>query len=162
LGSIYERYLGSIIRLTAKQVRIEEKPEVRKAGGVYYTPEYVVDYIVKETLGKVIEGKTPKQIEKIHILDASCGSGSFLIGAFQCLIDYHIRYLSDHPKEASANPLFPDVTKSENGEPHLSVIRKAQILRNNLFGVDIDPQAVEITMMSLYLKALEGDKSQLP
>jgi len=42
------------------------------------------------------------------------------------------------------------------------VYRKARILRNNLFGVDIDPQAVEITMMSLYLKALEGEQSQLP
>jgi Eco57I restriction-modification methylase len=54
------------------------------------------------------------------------------------------------------------LVKDETGEPRLSVIRKARILRNNLFGVDIDPQAVEITMMSLYLKALEGEKSQLP
>jgi len=58
--------------------------------------------------------------------------------------------------------LLPDITKDPNGEPGLSVIRKAQILKNNLFGVDIDPQAVEITMMSLYLKALEGERSQLP
>ena len=162
LGSIYERYLGKTIRPTAKQVRVEEKPEVRKAGGVYYTPKYIVDYIVKNTVGKLIEGKTPKQIEKIRILDPACGSGSFLIGAFQCLIDYHARYLSEHPKEAQAHALFPDITKDPNGEPRLSVIRKAQILKNNLFGVDIDPQAVEITMMSLYLKALEGERSQLP
>jgi type I restriction-modification system DNA methylase subunit len=162
LGSIYERYLGKTIRVTPKQVRVDEKPEVRKAGGVYYTPKYIVDYIVKNTVGKIIEGKTPKQIEKIRILDPACGSGSFLIGAFQCLIDYHARYLNEHPKEAQAHALFPDITKDPNGEPRLSVIRKAQILKNNLFGVDIDPQAVEITMMSLYLKALEGERSQLP
>jgi type I restriction-modification system DNA methylase subunit len=162
LGSIYERYLGKTIRPTAKQVRIEEKPEVRKAGGVYYTPKYIVDYIVKNTVGKLIEDKTPKQIEKIRILDPACGSGSFLIGAFQCLIDYHVRYLTEHPKETQIGQLFPDVMKDKNGEPRLSVIRKAQILKNNLFGVDIDPQAVEITMMSLYLKALEGERSQLP
>jgi hypothetical protein len=162
LGSIYERYLGSTIRVTAKRVFVEEKPEVRKAGGVYYTPEYIVNYIVQNTVGKVIEGKTPKQIEKTRILDPACGSGSFLIGAFQCLIDYHVRYLSEHPKEAEVHPLFPDVLRGDNGQPRLSVIRKARILRNNLFGVDIDPQAVEITMMSLYLKALEGEKSQLP
>ena len=162
LGSIYERYLGKTIRVTPKQVRVEERPEVRKAGGVYYTPKYIVDYIVKNTVGKLIEGKTPKQIEKIRILDPACGSGSFLIGAFQCLIDYHARYLSEHPKEARVDTLLPDVTKDPNGEPRLSVIRKAQILKNNLFGVDIDPQAVEITMMSLYLKALEGERSQLP
>lgn len=162
LGSIYERYLGNTIRTTAQQVKIEEKPEVRKAGGVYYTPQYIVEYIVKNTVGKLIEGKTPRQIEKIRILDPACGSGSFLIGAFQYLIDYYVRYLSDHPKEAHVHPLYPDILRDENGDPRLSVVRKAQILRNNLYGVDIDPQAVEITMMSLYLKALEGEKSQLP
>jgi type I restriction-modification system DNA methylase subunit len=162
LGSIYERYLGKTIRPTAKTVRVEEKPEVRKAGGVYYTPKYIVDYIVKNTVGKVIEGKTPKQIEKIRILDPACGSGSFLIGAFQYLIDYHVRYLTAHPKEAHIHPLFPDLIPDGNGGHRLSVRLKAKILRHNLFGVDIDPQAVEITMMSLYLKALEGEKSQLP
>ena len=162
LGSIYERYLGKTIRPTAKTVRVEEKPEVRKAGGVYYTPKYIVDYIVKNTVGRIIEGKTPKQIEKIRILDPACGSGSFLIGAFQCLIDYHIRWYLEHPKEARVHPMFPDLIKGENGEPRLSVTRKARILRSNLYGLDIDPQAVEITMMSLYLKTLEGEKSLLP
>jgi len=162
LGSIYERYLGKTIRPTAKTVRVEEKPEVRKAGGVYYTPKYIVDYIVKNTVGKVIEGKTPKQIGKIRILDPACGSGSFLIGAFQYLIDYHVRYLTAHPKEAHIHPLFPDLIPDGNGGHRLSVRLKARILRHNLYGVDIDPQAVEITMMSLYLKALEGEKSQLP
>lgn len=162
LGSIYERYLGKTIRPTAKTVRVEEKPEVGKAGGVYYTPKYIVDYIVKNTVGKVVEGKTPKQIEKIRILDPACGSGSFLIGAFQYLIDYHVRYLTAHPKEAHIHPLFPDLIPDGNGGHRLSVRLKAKILRNNLYGVDIDPQAVEITMMSLYLKALEGEKSQLP
>jgi type I restriction-modification system DNA methylase subunit len=162
LGSIYERYLGKTIRPTAKTVRVEEKPEVRKAGGVYYTPKYIVDYIVKNTVGKVIEGKSPKQIEKIRILDPACGSGSFLIGAFQYLIDHHVRYLTEHPKEAHIHPLFPDLIRDGNGGHRLSVRLKAKILRHNLYGVDIDPQAVEITMMSLYLKALEGEKSQLP
>jgi type I restriction-modification system DNA methylase subunit len=162
LGSIYERYLGKTIRPTSKQVRVEDKPEVRKAGGVYYTPKYIVDYIVKNTVGKIIEGKTPKQIEKIHILDPACGSGSFLIGAFQYLIDYHVRYLVAHPEEVQTQGLFPDLIKDENGGLRLSVVRKADVLKNNLFGVDIDPQAVEITMMSLYLKAIEGERSQLP
>jgi type I restriction-modification system DNA methylase subunit len=162
LGSIYERYLGKTIRPTAKTVRVEEKPEVRKAGGVYYTPQYIVDYIVKNTVGKVIGGKTPRQIEKVRILDPACGSGSFLIGAFQYLIDYHVRYLTEHPKEAHVHPLFPDLIPDGSGGHRLSVRMKAKILRNNLFGVDIDPQAVEITMMSLYLKALEGEGSLLP
>jgi len=162
LGSIYERYLGNTIRLTPKQVKVDKKPEVRKAGGVYYTPKYIVDYIVKSTVGKVIEGKAPKQIEKIRILDPACGSGSFLIGAFQYLIDHYVRYLTAHPEEARVHPLYPDLMPDGNGGHRLSVGLKAKILRRNLCGVDIDPQAVEITMMSLYLKALEGEKSQLP
>jgi type I restriction-modification system DNA methylase subunit len=167
LGSIYERYLGNTIRLTPKQVRVEEKPEVRKAGGVYYTPKYIVDYIVKNTVGKIIEGKSPKQIEKIRILDPACGSGSFLIGAFQYLIDYHTQWYLEHPEQEvrHAHPsldFMREVRTDPDGSKRLSVYRKAKILRNNLFGVDIDPQAVEITMMSLYLKALEGEQSQLP
>jgi type I restriction-modification system DNA methylase subunit len=167
LGSIYERYLGNTIRLTPKQVRVEEKPEVRKAGGVYYTPKYIVDYIVKNTVGKIIEGKSPKQIEKIRILDPACGSGSFLIGAFQYLIDYHTQWYLEHPEQEvrHAHPsldFMREVRTESDGSKRLSVYRKAKILRNNLFGVDIDPQAVEITMMSLYLKALEGEQSQLP
>jgi type I restriction-modification system DNA methylase subunit len=167
LGSIYERYLGNTIRLTPKQVRVEEKPEVRKAGGVYYTPKYIVDYIVKNTVGKIIEGKSPKQIEKIRILDPACGSGSFLIGAFQYLIDYHTQWYMEHPEQEvrHAHPsldFMREVRTDPDGSKRLSVYRKAKILRNNLFGVDIDPQAVEITMMSLYLKALEGEQSQLP
>jgi hypothetical protein len=121
----------------------------------------VVDYIVKQTLAPLIEGKTPKQIEKIRILDPSCGSGSFLIGAFKYLIDHHVHYLTEHPNEGRFHPLFPDLISDDKGT-RLSLPLKAKILRNNLFGVDIDPQAVEITMMSLYLKALEGEKSLLP
>jgi hypothetical protein len=160
LGSIYERYLGNTIRVTPQRVKVEEKPEVKKAGGVYYTPKYIVDYIVKNTVSKIIEGKTPKQIEKIKILDPACGSGSFLLGAYQYLIDYHINYYRQHPKDRVTleHPYF----KRDVLEEGLTIHEKARILRNNIFGVDIDPQAVEITMMSLYLKALEGERGILP
>ena len=60
LGQVYEKFLGKVIRLTAgHQAKIEEKPEVRKAGGVYYTPAYIVDYIVKNTVGRLVEDKKP-------------------------------------------------------------------------------------------------------
>jgi len=158
LGSIYERYLGKTIRVTPKRVKIKERPEVRKAGGVYYTPQYIVDYIVKNTVAKTIKGKTPKRIKKIKILDPACGSGSFLLTAFQTLIDYHLDYYEKHPEESGQGTLFPDVIVDYDGTKRLSIEKKAQILRNNIYGVDIDPQAVEIAMMSLYLKCLEGEK----
>jgi len=159
LGSIYERYLGKTIRATPKRVRIEEKPEVRKAGGIYYTPQYIVDYIVKNTVYQKLKGKTPKQIEKIKILDPACGSGSFLIAAYQTIIDYYLQYYEKHPEESEQGKLFPDIVADFNGTKRLSIEKKAQILRNNIFGVDIDPQAVEIAMMSLYLKCLDGEKN---
>lgn len=81
LGNVYEQFLGKVIRLTAgHRAVVEEKPEVKKAGGVYYTPVYIVDYIVKNTIGKLCEGKTPRKVSKLRILDPACGSGSFLIG----------------------------------------------------------------------------------
>jgi hypothetical protein len=87
LGQAYEQFLGKVIRLTAgHRAVVEDKPEVKEAGGVYYTPTY----IVKNTVGRLLEGKTPKQAADLRILDPACGSGSFLIGAYQHLLD---RYL---------------------------------------------------------------------
>lgn len=153
LGSAYEQFLGKVIRITpAHHAKIEEKPEVRKAGGVYYTPQYIVDYIVKNTVGKLIEGKTPKEISKIKILDPACGSGSFLIGAFQYLLDYHKDCYSENRKPSKGgkdNPLTPD--------GHLTTAEKKRILINNIFGVDLDVNAVEVTKLSLLIKCLEGE-----
>ena len=93
LGSAYEQFLGKQIKLTAgHRAIIEEKPEVRKAGGVYYTPQYIVEYIVENTVGKLCEVKHPKRIAKLKIVDPACGSGSFLIGAYQYLLNWHMKY----------------------------------------------------------------------
>jgi len=168
LGSIYERYLGKTIRVTATRAVVEDKPEVRKAGGVYYTPKYIVDYIVEQTVGKLIEGKSPAQIAKLKILDPACGSGSFLIGAYQKLLDYHAAYYAQRASRRGGGGGAPShqarllqESRAEYGDVKLSLTEKATILRNNIFGVDIDPQAVEITMMSLYIKMLEGERGAM-
>jgi type I restriction-modification system DNA methylase subunit len=153
LGSAYEQFLGKQIKIDkAHRAHIEEKPEVRKAGGVYYTPQYVVEYIVQNTVGKLIDGKTPKEINKIKIVDPACGSGSFLIGAYQYLLDWHKNYYSDNGKPSKGkkdNPLTP--------EGNLTTGEKKRILLNNIFGVDIDVNAVEVTKLSLLLKCMEGE-----
>ena len=81
LGQVYEQFLGKVILLTpSHHVQVEEKPEVRKAGGVYYTPTFIVDYIVRNTLSKLLEGKKPGvrgSASKIKIVDPACGSGHF-------------------------------------------------------------------------------------
>jgi type I restriction-modification system DNA methylase subunit/predicted type IV restriction endonuclease/small nuclear ribonucleoprotein (snRNP)-like protein len=151
LGSVYERFLGKTIRLTpAHYAKIEEKPEVRKAGGVYYTPKYIVDYIVENTIGNLLKGKAPKQVSSLKICDPACGSGSFLIGAYQYLLDWHLDfYLKNAVNKKKENPLTPD--------NKLTTAEKRRILINNIYGVDIDVQAVEVTKLNLLLKAMEGE-----
>jgi len=90
LGHVYEQFLGKVIRLTeGHQAKVEFKPEVKKAGGVFYTPQYIVEYIVAHTVGELTKDKTPRDVAKLRVLDPACGSGSFLIGAFQFLLDWH-------------------------------------------------------------------------
>ncbi len=157
LGTIYERFLGRVVHATEKQVRIEDKPEVRKAGGVYYTPQYIVDYIVQNTVGELLaKCKTPAEAAKLRILDPACGSGSFLLGAYAALIRWHQAYYSD--KEQLTKRDREAAYYDSDGSVRLTAKLKRQILLNNLFGVDIDAQAVEVTRFSLSLKALEDTR----
>jgi hypothetical protein len=154
LGHVYEQFLGKVIRLTeGHRAKVEEKPEVRKAGGVYYTPTYIVDYIVKNTVGKLCEGKNSRQISSLRILDPACGSGSFLLGAYQYLLDYH----RDRYQKDGARKHTQEIYQGYGGQWYLTTREKKRILLNNIFGVDIDSQAVEVTKLSLLLKVMEGE-----
>ena len=151
LGNIYEQFLGKVIRLTdAHQAKVEDKPEVKKAGGVYYTPQYIVEYIVENTIGELLKGKTPNQVAKLRFVDPACGSGSFLLGAYQKLINWHVEYYSNLEK-----PPKDVIYTGKDGIPRLTIQEKKRILLNNIYGVDIDSQAVEVTKLSLLLKVLE-------
>ena len=158
LGQVYEQFLGKVIRLTAgHHAKVEDKPEVKKAGGVYYTPRYIVQYIVEQTVGKLlgpVPGEsTPKEAAKLCILDPACGSGSFLLGAFQHLVDWHVNwYIEDGPEKHKK-----ELVSLPGGGYRLNISEKKRILVNNIFGVDIDPQAVEVTKLSLLLKVLEQE-----
>jgi len=160
LGNIYEQFLGKTIRLTAgHRAKVEEKPEVKKAGGVYYTPKYIVDYIVKHTVGETVAHKTPEQFAKIKICDPACGSGSFLIGAYQYLMDQHLGFYTEEKnlkKALKDQRIYP----LRENEYRLTIDEKHRILLNNIHGVDIDPQAVEVTKLSLLLKLLEGESQE--
>jgi len=172
LGSAYEQFLGKQIRLTpGHRAVIEEKPEVRKAGGVYYTPQYIVDYIVENTVGTLCKDKTPEQVAELNIVDPACGSGSFLLGAYQYLLNWHSIYYKPEFEKLSAiaqdskqhtEKQRNDAIKQRNKLPltpdgNLTTALKKQILLNNLYGVDIDTQAVEVTKLSLLLKCMEGE-----
>ncbi len=160
LGQVYEQFLGKVIRLTeGHHAVIEDKPEVKKAGGVYYTPTYIVDYIVKQTVGKLVEGKNPKQVAKLRILDPACGSGSFLINAYQFLLDWHHDWYLGHDPQSWTKGRNPVLVQTTAGWK-LTITERKRILLNNIYGVDIDPQAVEVTKLSLLLKVLEGESEQ--
>ncbi|MBN1576520.1 MAG: N-6 DNA methylase [Chitinispirillaceae bacterium] len=161
LGQVYEQFLGKVIRLTAgHQAKVEDKPEVKKAGGVFYTPTYIVDYIVKNTVGKLLENKTPKQAASLRILDPACGSGSFLIGAYRYLLDWHCDWYTDNNPEKRLAGKNPAIYQARAGEYRLTTPERKKILTNNIYGVDIDSQAVEVTKLSLLLKVLEGENEQ--
>lgn len=161
LGQVYEQFLGKVIRLTdGHRAKVEEKPEVRKAGGVYYTPKYIVDYIVKNTVGNLAEGKEPKEASKLRILDPACGSGSFLIQAYQYLLDWHRDWYANNEPEQHAKGKNAAIYRSPTGEWRLTTKERKRILLNNIYGVDIDSQAVEVTKLSLLLKVLEGESPQ--
>lgn len=161
LGQVYEKFLGKVIRLTpAHQARVEEKPEVRKAGGVYYTPTYIVDYIVKHTVGELVKDKTLAQVAALKILDPACGSGSFLLGAYQFLLNWHVDWYTQNSPEKYAKGSSAAVYPASGGGWRLTTAEKKRILLNNIHGVDIDPQAVEVTKLSLSLKVLEGESQQ--
>lgn len=145
LGFAYEQYLGKVFFLEDEKLKLDLKPELKKSGGVCYTPTFVVDYIVDSTFENLkikSAGETIKRISKTKFLDPSCGSGSFLIRLFSRLIQ------SAHtvPNKKSVKSTPPDLTQ------------KKKILEKCIFGVDIDNRAVEITKLSLILKLLEGEE----
>ncbi len=154
LGKAYEQFLGKVIVIDKKgRLSVTEKPEVKKAGGVFYTPKYIVESIVEDTVGKLLENKTPEAVAKLKILDPACGSGTFLLTAFEHLLNWHKAYFeinkSKLTKKAREDVLTPD------GE--LTTKFKGKILLNNIYGIDIDRNAVEVTKLSLLLKCLEGE-----
>ncbi|MEN6519475.1 MAG: DNA methyltransferase [Methanospirillum sp.] len=195
LGHVYEQFLGKVIRLTdGHKAKVEYKPEVKKAGGVFYTPDYIVDYIVRETVGRLVEAKAPEEVAAIRVLDPACGSGSFLLGAYQFLLNWHLDWYIANlvPKLAGRSETDPVVLallpkveaaarrgktelrpidfpiyragkrKDEKGKEagsdwRLTTAERKRILLNNIHGVDIDQQAVEVTKLSLLLKVLEEE-----
>jgi len=151
LGQVYEQYLGYVAREVkdkaekqralaglgygAVQVELEAKRQRRKERGIYYTPRWVVDYIARQTVGRYLEEHGYDDVMNVKILDPASGSGSFLIRAFDMLLDYHA---SIKGKSAS----------------ELDRYERWRILTGNIYGVDVDPQAVEIARLNLLLRAV--------
>jgi type I restriction-modification system DNA methylase subunit len=149
LGNIYEQYLGHLLKKSEKRAKLIENNAHRKEQGIYYTPTYIVDYIVRNTLGELLKNKKIDP-DQIRVLDPACGSGSFLIKAFDLLNEH---YAKNDKNYSQARFDF------KNGG---SFTTKARILENSIFGIDLDKQAVEIAQLNLLLKIAErGQKLPL-
>lgn len=190
LGNTYENYLGHELALENGTLQLRPNEQLRKSGGVYYTRPYVVDYIVKKTVGVALEriwGETEplirqgkyqegyrkfSDISDLKIMDPACGSGSFLIKAFHLISSYYERYnaLVESINDNLAREAQNKRKEGENKDAWVLESRKLsvlegyekEILRNNIFGVDLDPQAAEIASVNLVLQALRrGEKLPL-
>jgi predicted type IV restriction endonuclease/methylase of polypeptide subunit release factors len=157
LGQVYERFLGQVIRLTSGgRAVVEPKPEVRKAGGVYYTPTYIVEHIVERTLAPILSKLNPRSASQLRILDPASGSGSFLLVAYDHLLKWHLDYYEKSKSATYRNRIY----LGAHGQHFLTVEEKRRILLNSIYGVDIDAQAVEVTKLSLLLRVLEDESAE--
>lgn len=160
LGNTYETYLGNTLYLKDDNTfDLKPSQETRKESGIYYTPPYVVDYIVKNTLGALLKDKTPEQVERIRVLDPACGSGSFLIKAYDCFANHY-----EEKNRAIKARIDEHVRKGMLFETSESTYSgyEASILMNNIHGVDLDSQAAEIAAVNLMLKALKPNEMLPP
>lgn len=155
LSQIYERYLGSkIVIENEKDIAIVEEPEVAASSGVVPTPKLVVECIVKEALALLTDGKDLGQLQGLKIADICCGSGTFLLSVYD--------FLLEKTTLAFIDAGITDVEliyQSFDGAYQLTLKAKQDILVDNIFGVDINPYAVEVTKFSLLLKILENERA---
>jgi len=154
LGRIYEQYLGTILRGTDKRVKLDLQSGKRKKMGIYYTPSYIVDYIIKNTIWEYCKNKSLDEILKIKIVDPACGSGSFLIRAFSemCFI---VEERLEKGEKSKEYKLF------QEWKGRLSLGEKITILKNCIYGVDLDEKAVELAQLNLLLKLLEEETRKI-
>lgn len=186
LGHIFEQSISDIeeLKKSISGEEFDQKKSKRKKDGIFYTPQYITKYIVENSIKNWLDDKRKelgeddlpilnekdyifdiakknytknyrKHIEfwqqyreavrNIKIIDPACGSGAFLITAFEFLLNYN-KYLDDKIFDlVGTNDLFSDRTK--------------KILQNNIFGVDLNKESVEITKLSLWLKTANKNKT---
>jgi type I restriction-modification system DNA methylase subunit len=129
LGSIYEQYLGFILQKHKRKATVIESYAQRKKMGIYYTPTQITNLMVKSTIGEILNGS--EEHASLRVLDPACGSGSFLLSALDLLLAR---------------------------EGLTSFDEKIALLKRSIYGVDLDPKAVEIAQFNLLLRILERRK----
>jgi hypothetical protein len=154
LGEIYEQFLGEVIVVEDGAVTITSKPEIRESGGVVPTPSFIADAIVARTLSPLLAGRSPQELAAFTLADTCCGSGIFLLSAYDFLLGHYLDwYVTDGAEKHAGTTIY------QAGENlwRLTFDEKRRILLAHLRGVDIDPNAVEVAQFSLLLKLMEDE-----
>jgi hypothetical protein len=156
---------GATLKLTRRLEAGEFffKPgSARKASGSYYTPTEIVNYLVREALSPLVKDKSAAEIERLRVIDLACGSAHFLVGA--------ARFLGGHlfeayRREANGDPpaaFYPDRKLSPEvrarWEEEGPAWCKRRIVEHCLYGVDLNPAAVQLAQVALWIESLAGDR----
>lgn len=151
LGQVYELFLGRRLVRGASGLELVDRPEVSIAQGAVTTPHVVARRVVRDALSDVVDGRSPAQILDLRVADLSCGSGQFLVTAYEYLLAYLVDwYVREEPDSQELIELGPDRWK-------LTYALKRQVLERCIFGIDVDICAVELSRFSLLLKLLEDE-----
>ncbi len=150
LSDIYDKFLGySVFLDTDENVYLKLKEEYQKSKGAVTTPEYIVDKVVSQTIREdFLANLTIDEIFNIKIVDPSCGSGVFLVGAYE-------RLYSAIVEKLSIVDVLPDYAVRIGNVVVLTIEGKRNLINNCIYGVDIDPNSVEVAKMSLSLKMID-------
>ena len=148
LGGVYERILEYAPRQAPDSSDLLLTPVgVRKSTGTFYTPRSVTEFMVRRALAPLVEGATSEEILTLRIVDPAMGSGAFLVAACRYLA---LAYEAAVVREGGLSPADVDESARAN-------FRRA-IAQRCLFGVDINPMAVQLGRLSLWLTTLAHDK----
>jgi Eco57I restriction-modification methylase len=157
LGAVYEALLDYVPQVERVRAPGSARPKalvslqagsgVRKATGTFYTPQPIAAYLIRRTLQPLVRAATPEQILDLKVLDPSMGSGAFLVGACAFLSDAYETALVEHGRCHS----------TDIGQRERAAIRRT-IAERCLYGVDLNPMAVQLARLSLWLATLAADR----
>ncbi len=154
LGHIFEQSISDLEQIKNELDGIieDKKNSKRKKDGIFYTPEYITHYIVEKTVGKYLE-ENPDKLETIKILDPACGSGAFLNQAHEFLRKQHKIQVEEKINAEESSKKGGQEFLQVNLLKHSNIAENDRsILLNNIFGVDLNKESVEITKLALWLK----------
>ncbi|MEZ4514907.1 MAG: N-6 DNA methylase [Chloroflexota bacterium] len=193
MGNTYEQYLGKALAFDGGTVDTRDNLETRKKQGSYYTPQVIVRYMVDNSLGRYLYGtqngrpdgdplpdatrKRWDEIQELRLIDPACGSGSFLIYAYEVLADFYRGEMQRLERERQARldelvaaGMTAPIELQIQLAPYTGALQRLAnyphlILERHIYGLDLDPQAAEIATVNLMMRAMadqRGREQRLP